>query len=35
MFEIVSAALALSTMTLCLAVIIVNIMYPMGRKRRK
>ena len=35
MFEIVSAALALSTMVLCLGVIMANVMYPMGKKRRK
>ena len=35
MFEIVSTALALSTMVLCLGVIMANIMYPMGKGRKK
>lgn len=33
MFEIVSIALSISTLVICLAVIVANIMYPMGRSK--
>tara|TARA_B100000242_G_scaffold241751_1_gene181869 strand:- start:165 stop:266 length:102 start_codon:yes stop_codon:yes gene_type:complete len=33
MWEIISAALALSALVFCLSVIMANVMYPMGRKK--